>query len=546
MSIATEITRLKNAKSAIKTSIESKGVTVGDGTLDTYASKIDEISVGGGGIFTGSYDAEGLKQIGWTDEDIAFYNKYGVQWDEEYNDVFKLNESELAGDTSTNTRFLPKDHTLTSFGNYSKLIALPKVDVSLLTPAAFWFNDCYNLTALNLDYSAETKPSSMDSPFSNCINLKTVFLSGVASGTDFWRVYIFYNYSSNYSSIEFISIDSDIKNLVFTNSTNLRKIEAPSITYEYITNYPFQGCSHLKFTPPITLPGSMLYTFDGCTSLISIPELTLKSLTSVSLACTFRGCKSLLAIPNSLSGAILYGDMPEVFKDCILITTVPTMNTARVRSMVSTFEGCSNLLTLPQLMASRVTNITDVLKGCSSLTDFGGFVNLGESYDEEEVGYSAYTLDLSTCSNLTHDSLVNIINNLYDIKTNGCAVQYLNLGTANKAKLTDAEIAVAENKGWFVLPATITVTNEGIRDLYIFSSEDETTPLSILNSEKPKTFALTTNYLYAAYPQSMGATIYVNSSVNCTTEEVTSTSYNKMKITLTDTSATIVLADEVS
>lgn len=48
MSIVSEITRLQNAKSAIKTAIENKGVTVGNGTLDTYAGKINDIQTGGG------------------------------------------------------------------------------------------------------------------------------------------------------------------------------------------------------------------------------------------------------------------------------------------------------------------------------------------------------------------------------------------------------------------------------------------------------------------------------------------------------------------
>ena len=47
MSVASEIARLQNAKASIKTSIENKGVTVGDGTIDTYASKIDEIETSG-------------------------------------------------------------------------------------------------------------------------------------------------------------------------------------------------------------------------------------------------------------------------------------------------------------------------------------------------------------------------------------------------------------------------------------------------------------------------------------------------------------------
>lgn len=50
MSVQSEITRLQNAKSAIKTAIEGKGVTVPDGTLlDGMASLIESIEAGGGG-----------------------------------------------------------------------------------------------------------------------------------------------------------------------------------------------------------------------------------------------------------------------------------------------------------------------------------------------------------------------------------------------------------------------------------------------------------------------------------------------------------------
>ena len=50
MSIQTELTRLTNAKAAIKTAIEGKGVTVPNGTLlDGMASLIESIEAGGGG-----------------------------------------------------------------------------------------------------------------------------------------------------------------------------------------------------------------------------------------------------------------------------------------------------------------------------------------------------------------------------------------------------------------------------------------------------------------------------------------------------------------
>ena len=51
MSIQTELTRITNAKAAVKAAIEGKGVTVPDGTLlDGMAALIDSIEAGGGGM----------------------------------------------------------------------------------------------------------------------------------------------------------------------------------------------------------------------------------------------------------------------------------------------------------------------------------------------------------------------------------------------------------------------------------------------------------------------------------------------------------------
>lgn len=57
MSIQTDLTRIKNAKAAIKAAIEGKGVTVPDGTLlDGMAALIESIEAGGSsGISFGVY-----------------------------------------------------------------------------------------------------------------------------------------------------------------------------------------------------------------------------------------------------------------------------------------------------------------------------------------------------------------------------------------------------------------------------------------------------------------------------------------------------------
>ena len=64
MSIQTELTRIINAKAAIKTAIESKGVTVPDATLlDGMAALIESIEVGGGGGGSGYFDLSLLGDV---------------------------------------------------------------------------------------------------------------------------------------------------------------------------------------------------------------------------------------------------------------------------------------------------------------------------------------------------------------------------------------------------------------------------------------------------------------------------------------------------
>ena len=55
MSVQTEITRIENAKTALATAIEGKGVTVPEGTkLDGLAALVESIEAGGGDYVIGS------------------------------------------------------------------------------------------------------------------------------------------------------------------------------------------------------------------------------------------------------------------------------------------------------------------------------------------------------------------------------------------------------------------------------------------------------------------------------------------------------------
>lgn len=148
-------------------------------------------------------------------------------------------------------------------------------------------------------------------------------------------------------------------------------------------------------------------------------------------------------------------DMSNIKLSGSTFTTLPSLianaDWSQVTNVATMFSSCAYLTTVPELSLSGATNLKQMFRYCIALTTLGGFKNLGQAYStSESANYSDYKLDLSTCSSLTHDSLMNVINKLYDIATKGCNTQQLVLGSTNLAKLTAEEIAIATNKGWSV------------------------------------------------------------------------------------------------
>lgn len=153
----------------------------------------------------------------------------------------------------------------------------------------------------------------------------------------------------------------------------------------------------------------------------------------------------------ALIGAEKLTSAMQMFYSSNYLKYIQGFDTSNVTTMYAMFQYCPNLVTVPKLNASKVVIIANMFGNCNNLTNLGGLENLGQAYDTtKSANYSNYTLDLSTSNKLTHDSLMNVINNLYDIKSKGCNAQSLVLGSTNLAKLTAEEIAIATNKGWNV------------------------------------------------------------------------------------------------
>ena len=208
---------------------------------------------------------------------------------------------------------------------------------------------------------------------------------------------------------------------------------------------------YIKQFPTIDTSGykDMSYMFDGCTNLTTIPQLDTSNVTNISYM--FYVCSNLTTIPQLDTSKVT--DISSMFSGCTKLTTIPQLDTSNVTSMAYMFSNCTNLTTIPQLDTSKVTDISYAFNNCKSLENFNGLINLGQAYStSQSANYRYYKLDLSKSTKLTEQSIINILNNLYDIATKGCKTQSVVLGSTNLAKLVSEEgqqaLQTATQRGW--------------------------------------------------------------------------------------------------
>ena len=281
--VADKASKVLDTKRKIAAAIEQMtGRPAGDVFAD-YPEQILGIQTGGGSGWTGHADVEGLKAIGWTDDDIAYYQQHGVNWNEEDDTFHKVPEDnkELYGVINIDNIQQYKDI----------LVYLPKIDTTGVTNMSRKFQNCYSLVSVPLfDTSSVVNISYM---FQNCYTLVSVPLFDTSSVTS-----MSYMFSSCYSLVSVPLFDT-------SSVTSMSSM--------------FSRCYSLVSVPlfdtsSVTSMSSMFYY---CYSLVSVPLFDTSSVVNISYM--FSSCYSLAYINlNNLKISVAVSDTSLLEKSSLL------------------------------------------------------------------------------------------------------------------------------------------------------------------------------------------------------------------------------------
>ncbi|MDD6735740.1 MAG: leucine-rich repeat protein [Clostridiales bacterium] len=200
-------------------------------------------------------------------------------------------------------------------------------------------------------------------------------------------------------------------------------------------SYMFYKCTSLTEVPFIdTSNGTTFnYMFFTCTSLTEVPFIDTSKGTDFGRM--FYNCPSLTKIPsiNTSKGT----NFDSIFYNCKSLTEIPLIDTSKGTDLSSMFYGCTSLVTVPLIDGTSSRNFSGTFSNCSNLR------NLKIKGTIKINGFN-----LASCTLLTHDSLMSVINALADKSSETTITWKVTLGTDNLAKLTDEEKAIATNRNW--------------------------------------------------------------------------------------------------
>lgn len=451
MSVQSEIERLNAAKTSLAAAIEGRGVEVPDEAgLDDYAALVDKIKAGGDNV-------------------LSPQEVYATQRPAEWVPLPTPGENEmvflyLIPSTGTSTiQIAPYLYDASNTAQMTILLGnmvgdtFVQVD-SIVYPSA----SSGGITSISLspdDFSSVTSDGQkqaviwvkVDAPCTG-INLFPRTSRATLNVVDIRLNLPYIKQTLDFTG--YGSADSAMQKLQFISIEGERKASTP-----FNLGQGFMHCTGLKAI--LSLPeniGNLYRAFYNCTSLIAIPELqcsasavldfleacrfcyrlqsfSASQVTKVSsLSYSFHDCRSIRFIRNldTSQVAIFNG----AFWNCFCLEEIPELDTSRATTMYGMCYGARALKKLTTLDMTNVTNVSYITGGTQCLQKV--------LFDPTNMWTAPLSITMQNMS-LPVEAIVDMLSSLPAISS----AQTLNIsGNAWNSMLTDADKAIATQKGW--------------------------------------------------------------------------------------------------
>lgn len=473
--IAENLQTLQTIKNNIKTSIENKGVSVGDVAFTEYSTKIDEITTGGGG---GTLETINITENGVyvPSEGVDGYNQVNVNVSGEVLSLISPDTLKRVYETNYNDTGLYTDgNTFYTYNGYcvenpeNGEIGVPNYTYN--TDYGQWdyvkdVNGNNYLTPTNFIIDKYLRENNVEIRYYN----KSMYqlLGGLVRDVDGLSTTYLYNIDGSEYRVEYNNDTYTIENYMYPTDLvngnvfqNFHPVIKPAFIYygyldDFYNSYPeyrgkrFKGGYFYNYmNSGFSNIAERYYFSDYCI----VEELYLSNYSSI----TYCPVVAPEIKINEINGYVqfasneyvkitieTYSNGIETFQNCRGLKELIINNFISGGNYF--IYDCDNLETLHIEDMSALNYVYEFLfLGASNLKNISGFNNFGMGFTNGQF------VRMGDLYNLTKESVINIFNGLYDMNQNpNVQTSTIILDGNIKALLSDADIAIATNKGWVI------------------------------------------------------------------------------------------------
>ncbi len=299
-------------------------------------------------------------------------DQYGVKGKITSDGVLYIYGEKTPGSTGAVTHWWKKYKTY-----YNKVVITAKN----VTNTASWFEECDNITEIDMSGFDTSMVTYMAGTFQDCTNLKKIDMSNCDTSNVHSMTYMFAGCSS-LTSLDLSDLDTsnvtDMYNM-FDNCSSLTSVDLSSFDTSKAEDiaFMFADCSSLTSldlsnfdTSKVIHMGGM---FDGCSSLTSLDLSNFDTSNTTSMGLMFRGCSSLTSLDLSYFDTSKVTGMSAMFSGCSKLQNldISSFDTSQVQRMGEMFYGCESLteLDVDDFDTSNVTYMREMFRNCYNLEE---------------------------------------------------------------------------------------------------------------------------------------------------------------------------------